>query len=50
MLKIVYYTHPHFLDAPIKGVQIESANPKMPKPIIVDEPVPPKQPAPDSPS
>ncbi len=45
------YTHPHFLDGPlVKGVKMESADPKMPKPIIVDEPAPPKKLAPDSPS
>ena len=44
------YTHPHFLDAPIKGVKMESENAKMPKPIIVDEPLSPKKLPPDSPS
>jgi hypothetical protein len=42
------YTHPHFLDARIKGVEMESEDARMPKPIIVDEPAPPKKPAPDS--
>jgi hypothetical protein len=43
------YTHPHFLDTPpIKGVKMESDDGKMPKPIIVDEPMPPKKLAPES--
>ena len=37
------YTHPHFLDAPIKGVKIDSEDARMPKPIIVDEPLAPKK-------
>jgi hypothetical protein len=44
------YTHPHFLDAPLEGVQIESDPAKMPKPIIVDEPAPPEKLPSDSPS
>jgi len=42
------YTHPHFLDTPLKGVKMESDGGSMPKPIIVDEPAPPKKLAPDS--
>jgi hypothetical protein len=43
------YTHPHFLDAPpLKGVKIESEDAKMPKPIIIDEPAPPKKLPPES--
>ncbi len=45
------YTHPHFLDAPAtKDVKMESEDAKMPKPIIVDEPLPPKNLPPESPS
>jgi hypothetical protein len=44
------YVHPHFLEAPIKGVKMESEDAKMPKPIIVDEPLPPKKLPSESPS
>jgi hypothetical protein len=45
------YTHPHFLDGPVvKDVKMESENGKMPKPIIIDEPVTPKKLPPESPS
>jgi hypothetical protein len=45
------YTHPHFLDGPaIKGVKMENQDAKMPKPIIIDEPVPPTKLPPESPS
>jgi hypothetical protein len=44
------YTHPHFLDAPLEGVKMESDPAKMPKPIIVDEPAPPEKLPSDSPS
>jgi hypothetical protein len=44
------YTHPHFLDAPLEGVKMESDDAKMPKPIIVDEPASPEKLPPDSPS
>ncbi len=38
------YTHPHFLDAPeAKDVKMEGADARMPKPIIVDEPLPPQK-------
>ena len=38
------YTHPYFLDVPaVKDVKIESEDANMPKPIIVDEPLPPKK-------
>jgi hypothetical protein len=43
------YTHPHFQDAPlVKGVKMESGDAKMPKPIPVDEPQPPKKLPPES--
>ncbi len=45
------YTHPYFLDAPaVKDVKMESEDAKMPKPVIVDEPLPPKKLSPESPS
>ncbi len=45
------YTHPHFLDAPaVNGVKMESEDAKMPKPIIIDEPLPPKKLPPELPS
>ena len=45
------YTHPHFQDGPlVKGVKMESGEAKMPKPIIIDEPQPPKKLPPESPS
>lgn len=45
------YTHPHFLDAPLtKDVKMESDDAKMPKPIIIDEPVPAEKLPPELPS
>jgi hypothetical protein len=45
------YTHPHFLDAPaVEDVKMEREDAKMPKPMIIDEPVPPKKLPPESPS
>ena len=45
------YTHPYFLDGPaVKDVKMKSEDAKMPKPIIVDEPLPPKKLPGESPS
>ena len=45
------YTHPYFLDGPtVKDVEMKSEDAKMPRPIIVDEPLPPKKLPGESPS